>query len=387
MMTWRPLAAIGMVFAFALSMVTCGLMRPATSPLHFSHKLHVVDEEIECTDCHRKMDNASDLKTSHLPKEKICLGCHSKKKKDCAFCHTDPLHPSAVPRRVTEGIRFSHKNHVKRIETAAEKASEEGDKAGEKKGDDEEDDDEDEEDEDEDGPSPCVTCHAPILTATTRSPEPLIPQMMGECMSCHRQDFRTVRCDSCHTNLVESKTMPFDFVSHNGDFLSRHGGIARGDQNVCSHCHTQSSCAECHSRMAPARPSLLKPDAVDNRMHHRGDFMLNHTIEARANPDACLTCHKPDRCASCHADRGISAKGAGGLGPHPAGWMRSGGLDSHGVAARRNILSCAVCHDRGKETNCVSCHRVGGSGGSPHAPGWSSHESPTSGRVCVWCHR
>jgi hypothetical protein len=79
--------------------------------------------------------------------------------------------------------------------------------------------------------------------------------------------------------------------------------------------------------------------------------------------------------------------GLGGLSPHPAGWVGVGiGGNDHGPAARRDPAACASCHGGAGEQLCVSCHRVGGVGGSPHPPGWQSNQ-PRSALPCRLCHR
>jgi len=359
-MNMRVLWQLTVVAVTSLALATCALFHTPDA-LIFSHKYHLSEEEMECSDCHRHVDKATSLDTSLIPTEKLCLTCHSRKKKDCGFCHTNAANPGAQAFFRSRSLRFDHQGHLGRIlKDAATPPPEPG--------------------------GPCNTCHASVITAdTVAASEPT--EMLGTCMSCHKADFREVRCDTCHTDLVASVDRPMDFVAHRGDFLERHSGVARGEDAVCGHCHSQSSCAECHSRMAPGRPALLQSDAVDRAFVHRGDFLTNHGIQARLQPDRCLTCHQQARCNGCHTERGIGATGQGSLlGPHPLAWMQPGAPGSHGAAARRNISACASCHDRGRSTNCVTCHKVGASGGSPHPNGWSSRISPGTGRACVWCH-
>ena len=52
-------------------------------------------------------------------------------------------------------------------------------------------------------------------------------------------------------------------------------------------------------------------------------------------------------------------------------------------------VACAPCHDQGAASVCVTCHRVGGSGGTPHPPGWSdAHPRADISRngMCLICH-
>jgi hypothetical protein len=61
------------------------------------------------------------------------------------------------------------------------------------------------------------------------------------------------------------------------------------------------------------------------------------------------------------------------------------GEERHGRAARRDILTCAACHDQGPASNCIHCHAVGGPGGNPHPDGWSSGRDVQDG-MCAFCH-
>jgi hypothetical protein len=75
--------------------------------------------------------------------------------------------------------------------------------------------------------------------------------------------------------------------------------------------------------------------------------------------------------------------------PHPPGFSFPGSPDFHGPAARRDIASCASCHDQGAASNCVSCHRVGGIGGNPHPASWlARHDAReiAGNGMCLACH-
>jgi hypothetical protein len=123
---------------------------------------------------------------------------------------------------------------------------------------------------------------------------------------------------------------------------------------------------------------------------HQKDFLGRHPVEERADPDSCQRCHSAQTCQTCHEHSGVSAGSAGALNPHPKGWTLPGSGVFHGDAARRDITSCAACHDQGAASNCVTCHSVGGIGGNPHPSSWQSHhslaEAQRDGR-CVACHR
>ena len=337
-----------LVVALALLPLFCAPSQRA-SRLTFPHKPHVKGEEMECSECHKDVAKAT-APGNFLPQEKVCLGCHSKQKANCAFCHAGSAKPAAVVRPRLRGISFSHKNHNQR-----EKEN-------------------------------CARCHGDIGSAT--GPKVVTrDERRNLCMSCHKKDYRRINCAGCHADFVETKSKPFDMFSHRGNFFARHGSAARTDSEVCSHCHTQSFCTDCHSRMAPGIPSIMRSDEMHRLTPHRGDVMITHGLEARADPGRCWGCHTQDKCTDCHSRKRVGARGLLGLGPHPGGWMRKGSGEFHGTSARRDVVSCAACHDRGPDTNCIACHRVGGSGGSPHPPGWSSRLDKGSSHMCTWCHR
>ena len=106
-------------------------------------------------------------------------------------------------------------------------------------------------------------------------------------------------------------------------------------------------------------------------------------------PGACSSCHQPEACLGCHNEKKVAPIAGDGqsINPHPPGWVGlTGGENAHGRAARLDPASCAGCHGGAGEALCVSCHAVGGVGGSIHPPGWSSRQSMTD-LPCRLCHR
>jgi hypothetical protein len=82
----------------------------------------------------------------------------------------------------------------------------------------------------------------------------------------------------------------------------------------------------------------------------------------------------------------VSPSVRGAQSPHPPGWASGVISNTHGPAARRDVASCAACHDQGPASNCVTCHKVGAYGGRPHPARWRSSE-PLSSPQCEPCHR
>ncbi len=327
--------------------------------LIFSHKKHVVDESVACGDCHANIKASESLTTARdIPAEKTCLECHDKAD-NCKQCHANPKMP-ATWRQDDRlgGLRFSHKAHAARALPG------------------------------EATPVACDVCHGDIKDAEKASASKR-PPMFAACGQCHQRDFRRDDCARCHEAGTPYGRMGSDIFDHGGgNWLRRHGTAAKGAEPVCAHCHKQDSCSECHSRSnLPLRPALQRWDRPDANAQHRGDWTTRHTIEARLDGKSCASCHEQSTCQDCHLRSGVGSIGKANLRtPHPAQWLKRGGAEFHGSAAWRDPAGCASCHDRGTASNCVDCHKVGGSGGNPHPPGWRSAADKASSPACTACH-
>lgn len=314
----------------------------------FPHRSHV-RAGISCLTCHASAARAGDDDPVHLPDAASCLACHAKPHdtRDCLTCHGDPVSAGAVV-EARRHLRFAHATHVATV-------------AGN-----------------------CVRCHADV----SRTDGPIRPRM-PTCLGCHAHEdqFEPDRCDACHVDLEREGTLPETHLVHDGDWLREHGVRAASAAPMCSACHTEQSCARCHGVTAPRVPAQLRFDAPDGSALHRAGFRSHHAEEARADPGSCSACHADRACRDCHVGAGVAAIGAGGLSPHPSGWVGVGlGGNAHGPAARRDPAGCASCHGGAGEQLCVGCHKVGGIGGSPHPPGWSSAQ-PRSALPCRLCHQ
>ena len=173
---------------------------------------------------------------------------------------------------------------------------------------------------------------------------------------------------------------------HEGDFIREHGVRAASARDLCATCHTERSCAACHGTTVPALPWRLAVGNVALTGLHRAGFRARHAEEARAAPALCTTCHSERSCSDCHSASRV-APGSATRNPHPPTWLTAtrGGGD-HGMAARVDPVSCASCHGGAGEALCVGCHRVGGPGGSPHGPGFSSTKDKRRDLPCRQCH-
>ena len=313
------------------------------------HARHL-EADVDCATCHETIFESTTLEEGSFPKEKVCLGCHKKEKEsgNCAFCHTQPDKPLALPVRVRD-LKMNHAEHIERVK------------------------------------EDCTACHK-----TLPNPFRLEGQApkMEACLSCHvhQEQYDAGKCEVCHKDLNQYRLKPTGDFSHRGDWTKRHALEARTAGATCSTCHEQTFCSECHAKTVATRIDYILPERVDRSFIHRNDFVSRHMVEARADEASCQRCHGLNFCQACHAKNQLNPSSATTLDPHPPGF---GDGMAHGPAARRDIVSCAACHDQGAASNCVTCHRVGGPAGNPHPPAWMvRHGKEEIGRnaMCQVCH-
>lgn len=334
-----------LVIVLALLAACAGILgyKTARTTSVFPHRAHVVSG-VSCTRCHAGIDKGG--AQLHLPTDATCTtaGCHVKPHdtRSCASCHVSADQIAELV-AVRENLIFDHATHLPRTNNN------------------------------------CMRCHAGVQTDDEHMRPP-----MALCFRCHDDAQRARTCDGCHVDLAEEGTLPASHLAHEGDWINLHGTRASSSGDLCETCHKESFCAACHGRTVPALPHerrLADPFAASV---HRAGFAARHALEARSDPGACMTCHAPSRCQACHADKGIAQNANGN--PHPPGWVGATSSENlHGREARRDPMSCAGCHGGAGEKLCVSCHAVGGIGGSPHPPGWSS-DRPLSSMPCRMCH-
>lgn len=335
----------GIVITALVAVAACagilGFTKPA--PTAFPHRAHVV-AGVSCVTCHARVEN--DGNKLHLPDDKTCVACHAKPHdtRSCTACHASPttvLELSAVK----DHLRFDHGKHL----------------AGEAGG-------------------TCMRCHSNVANGDAH-----LRPSMATCFKCHDDQRDARRCDACHRDLAEEGTLPQSHLAHDGDWVREHGTRAASSGDLCETCHSrQSFCATCHGQSLPALPAKMQFANAFATSPHRGGFAARHSLEARADPGACSTCHAPDRCVACHTERGVA--GDDRRTPHPRGWVGLTASENlHGREARRDPAACASCHGGAGEALCVQCHAVGRVGGNPHPPGWSSRQS-LSALPCRLCH-
>ena len=345
------------VLAFA-SVLVAACAATSSDVITFSHNLHS-EQGLDCSDCHANIEQDAEQKPTRMTMNQ-CGDCHDVEDEEgCKTCHSNAEECNGWQKSEPAPLRFSHQTHAKRQPDAMKD---------------------------------CASCHGAAATATSNATRTQLMPHHKECAACHKKDISLGRCDLCHDRLDLYDMVANDYFSHPPGFMARHGLEASAAESNCTLCHEQSYCADCHNRNSTIRPSLKYPDKVDRTFMHSGDWLSKHAIQSRVSPASCQKCHGVSYCSACHNRTG---RGAGiDLGedasPHPkprSKWIDAG-LGSHGAEARKDILSCAACHDQGAASNCVRCHHER-MGINPHPPGWKStvpRNERNSHPTCKICH-
>jgi hypothetical protein len=341
--------------ALTLALTAACFERPQT---RFPHVVHLVSLRcgepgtpacLTCASCHAPVpaSGSSAREPIASPPADRCSGCHGS---DTARALEASRRPALAPEPAAHAIRFAHESHLASPAIRGQ----------------------------------CVPCHSGAVSSTSE----LFPPM-AQCLSCHehRAQFEQNECAPCHDARDVARLRPQSFMDHDRDWPGRHGSEARQNEALCGVCHSQVECNDCHDLGQTLSLEQRTPEAIERERVHPADFMTRHALEAASQPVRCLTCHTVATCDGCHAERGVSAQSQSPFNPHPPGWVggNPGSRDFHGRAARRDIVSCASCHDQGPATNCIRCHSVGGPGGNPHPRGWRSARSE-SASMCRYCH-
>lgn len=214
----------------------------AFKPVKFSHRLHVLDNEMACEDCHTTVMSGS-FNARAIPDHEICIQCHeTDDETNCATCHKDPNNPEKLPPIQGAYYGFAHNKHTD---------------------------------------FKCHTCHGKISEKTS---DPVIP-VMSDCQTCHKLKKGPLECESCHMG-VDNVPVPQEHKL--ADWKEQHGMDAAGKVSNCSQCHTQESCDECH-----------QGENIYGKPHPEG-WLFNHFTEASFGGD-CMVCHESrEECTTCH---------------------------------------------------------------------------------------
>ncbi len=338
----------------------------------FSHKFHTEEAEAECSDCHAAAETSTQAQDFLLPVEETCAECHEvEDESECSTCHAEDSVREAF-RSPQREVIFNHQQHLARE-------------------------------------LDCATCHQGVEMA--EEPSTAYLPVMADCISCHEDQGQNTACETCHSH-VETR-QPVSHVEL--DWIKEHKRLVRVDTpaNDCSSCHTDNDCQSCHATAEVMFTlSDLKRPLPENRVNafagkglvkqrvHDLNYVFTHGLDFRSKRSDCVSCHDQQQfCSSCHDQN----QDSGFLRPQPMSHLGedftrlgvgSGG-GRHAELARRDIASCAVCHDtRGQDPECVLCHlaRSPGPGNDPktHVGGFLNtrengwHDDP--GALCYSCH-
>ncbi len=303
-------------------------------------------ECLTCVSCHSGLDKG-ELNPGH-PRGKNCKGCHTK---DAHQVQASLRAPRSSASKLAATIQFNHQKHLKMSQIGGQ----------------------------------CIKCHSGLVSENAGANFP----PMATCFACHnhQEEWENGECTPCHQEQDLKHLFPRTFLRHGVGWDKNHASAAAMTTVQCAQCHSEESCDDCHNVSAGLKVEVRRAADVDADFTHPADFITRHAMEAASEPAKCLSCHREETCSSCHLARGVSAARIGAVNPHPPGWSgpNSSMDNQHGRAARRDILSCATCHDQGSQTNCIQCHQVGGSGGNPHPAGWKSSRTPAD-QMCAYCH-
>jgi hypothetical protein len=311
-------------------------------PLPMNHKLHVGDNQIDCTVCHtHDPDRPLGIITQG---HESCAACHASGAQTpavtgdpqgqfCTSCHgsaeEEPVSREAQRYLRTHLIRpFGRVGDVEFTHLTHGTFSPGGAPAG-------------------NGPViNCRACHDDAAFAETK--EQISRVGMQGCMECHRQANAVglqppESCQGCHLHHRSGQMPQIELlitnkpVDHTPFFRRHHADAAREHTPLCASCHVGTDpqdgarCDTCHNVMKP-------------RDHTAGFRDRIHGRQAQVDATRCQTCHRAERCESCHREVPRSH--------FPLNvWVEKG---LHGSRGRLELSSCMTCHRF--EQTCARCH-------------------------------
>ncbi len=340
--------------------------------IKFSHKKH---EGVDCIACHKDVPNSTSLDKGLLPEMAACGDCHDvSDDKNCTMCHYKDQYEPLVNKQPS--VYFNHKFHIT-----------------------------DQKQED------CLTCHKGI-SEVNYGFESKGPQM-NACYTCHNNKTKAAEyCESCHISTVN--LLPDNHKT--ASFKKNHKILAKDKNANCAMCHDNEFCEACHVATTAISAKNTKSDffapystynLIDGVKQQKLDrvhdlnYVYTHGIDLKGKTSECKTCHNDETfCVECHNSKGgdYAMSGFTPTSHKVVNFVTIGvgtGGGEHAILARRDIESCASCHDvQGGDPNCILCHvdNTGVKGTHPktHAKNfmrdvhgdWHTDE----GSVCYNCH-
>ncbi|BCR05995.1 c-type cytochrome [Desulfuromonas versatilis] len=235
------------------------------------------------------------------------------------------------------------------------------------------------------------------------------------CTTCHREDAKTIQpdqavCLDCHDEAFVKEVKLPGLKTHGPVWPLNHRPFAKGNTYDCYACHQQFDCLECHKSGFADEQGAFSNNMINV---HRSDFHVTHPIAARTDPQLCSSCHENRFCLDCHDNfapedlsvvshrrgfRNITVSGT----PHeqfnesqcqichPNSVLPTHEWSSqHAREARKNLATCQACHPEGDV--CLRCHSArSGLRVNPHPSDWDDIKGrldrASDSRTCRKCH-
>ncbi len=241
------------------------------------------------------------------------------------------------------------------------------------------------------------------------------------CGYCHKADAKVIVpvekvCLECHEKEFYDEVSFPGTKTHGPVWSLNHRAPAKSGAIDCSACHEQSYCLECHKAGFADEMGEIGNNMINV---HRSEFHVSHPIAARTDPQLCSSCHENRFCVDCHARfapedlaiqshrKGwsmIEVSGAshevfknqlnnnpGVCNPcHPGSVLPAHDWsNAHAREARKNLATCQACHPEGDV--CLTCHSARtGLGVNPHPKDWGDMKDrlrdASDNRTCRKCH-
>ncbi len=290
-------------FIFAgLVILICGIVLSGNAQQNgktFSHKQHVEEQEMACSDCHATVDTSQKASDNLLPTADNCYTCHEAEgefqtwvtaQEKMLFAPRTPLHIAY----------FSHAKHIQ-----ADKPN-------------------------------CSSCHAGVEKSTNMNEVYLPP--MTSCTQCHNNLEQQNYCQTCHAKGENLTPMDHQMAS----WKLQHGVESQTNLVNCAACHTTNACIECH-----------QGDNLDHKVHGL-NYQYRHGIFAKGNKTTCITCHEEASfCNDCHRAQMVMPRSHA-----RANWTNKSNGGGHARAAKLDLDSCIACHSENKaQPVCIQCHK------------------------------
>ncbi len=230
---------------------------------YFSHVFHIEEQEMECTDCHKGLEETDYAQKENFPSMEQCFGCHDDltAPKRCESCHTPES--IIIPQSHNADWLIVHKH------TAKVKESE------------------------------CMTCHEDNYCEDCHTGSRLLTVGNGD------KDYVSPEAPSSEGK----STMAVKRV-HNLNYRYTHSIEANDKRLDCSLCHEQSQfCVRCHQedeKIQYLKPSWHSGPDWGAIVEAVGSGGGRHAQLAKRDIEKCAACHdsqgEDPTCIMCHRD-------------------------------------------------------------------------------------